>query len=70
MTENTTPKQNPLAPAIAFVAKHKTKLLVGVAATSVAVNVLQGKALSQHNAFLKENGLFDAFYDIATNEVA
>lgn len=69
MTENTTPKTNPFAPAIAFVSKHKTKLLLGVAATSVAVNVLQGKALSQHNAFLKENGLFEQFYDIATNEV-
>lgn len=43
-----------------FVAKHKTKL--AVAATVTGALVLHSKVVGQHNDFLKEHDLYDAFY--------
>lgn len=46
-----------------FVEKHKVAIAVtGTAVTCLYLNRL---ALQQHNDFLKENGLYDAFYALA-----
>lgn len=43
-------------------ADNQTAILVSVAVTSLTVVLLMKKGLSQHDAFLKEHGLYDAFY--------
>ncbi len=72
MTENNTETKTTLLDRAKVVGAKLTnpKVLAVVAVTSVTVNVLQGRAISQHNTFLKEHGLFDAFYDLASTEVA
>ena len=49
-----------LATAKKFVADHKVAIAVTV--TTAACLTLNRIALKQHNDFLKENGLYDAFY--------
>lgn len=44
------------------VAANKTRILGTVAVVSTTVAVLQRVGLNQHDEFLKEHGLFDAFY--------
>lgn len=44
-----------------FVDRHRTS--VAVAATSVAWIIINRKALSQHDAYLKEHGLYDDYYN-------
>jgi hypothetical protein len=68
MTENTTPKQNPFAPIGKALNRYKTPILATVAVTSITLNVVQNKGIRDLNAFLKEQGLFDTFYDMATAE--
>ena len=43
-----------------FVRRHKTA--VTVVATSAVWYAINRTALNQHDEFLKENGLYDAFY--------
>lgn len=49
-----------IASAKNFVARHKTAL--AVAATATVALVLHVKVVNQHNDFLAEHGLLDAFY--------
>lgn len=53
-----------IAPAKAFVARHKTAIIVTTTATvtTAACIALNRGAITQHNDFLKEHDLFDAFY--------
>lgn len=53
--------------AKAFVAQHKTALTVTTTATATMAFCLwmNKLALQQHNDFLKENGLYDAFYTLS-----
>jgi hypothetical protein len=51
------------------VVRNKTRVAVAaIVATSVAANVVLYRSVSAHNEFLKEQGLFDQFYNIVTNE--
>ena len=68
MSETTAQKQSKFAPIVNVFKQHKTKILAGVAVTSVTVNVLQARGLSAHNAFLKEHGLFEQFYELTSTE--
>jgi hypothetical protein len=43
-----------------FVVRHKT--VVAVAVTVAVMNTINHKALNQHDEFLKEHDLYDAFY--------
>lgn len=43
-----------------FVHKHKTK--IAVVATATICLAINRTALKQHNEFLKEHGLYEAFY--------
>lgn len=49
-----------LATAKNFVVRHKTTILVAVAATAVVA--AQQAGLAKHNEFLKEKDLYDEFY--------
>jgi hypothetical protein len=47
-----------------FVVDHKTAILVyGLLLTTTAAVVMRG-GLAQHNAFLKEHGLYEEFYSL------
>lgn len=70
MTENTTPKQNPLTKTVNVLRKHKTPILVTVATASVALNVVQNRGISSLNTFLKEQGLFETYYEMVANEAS
>lgn len=50
----------PLASAKNFVVKHK--VAIAVVTTASICLVINRMALSQHDEFLRENGLFDKFY--------
>lgn len=43
--------------------QHRTKIAVGVAVVSTAAALLMRTGIKQHNAFLKEHGLYDQFYN-------
>jgi hypothetical protein len=43
-----------------FVVRHKT--VVAVAVTATVLTAINHKALDQHNEFLKEHDLYDAFH--------
>lgn len=62
-------KTSPLTTIKNVLTHNKTRVAVGVVvATSVAANVVLYRSVSLHNDFLKEQGLFDQFYNIVTNE--
>lgn len=67
MNESTT-KTNPLTKAVAAVRKHERKILIATTVTSTTAAILMRTGIAQHNAFLKEHGLYDQFYAI-TDEV-
>lgn len=63
MTETTTPnKPNFLQKSVAVVRRHERKILIATTVTSTAAAVLMRTGIAQHNAFLKENGLYEKFY--------
>lgn len=43
-----------------FVVRHKTA--VAVATTITVMTIINRKSLEQHNEFLKEHGLYEAFH--------
>lgn len=59
--------KNPVTPVKKFVRKHKTAIAVtvAVAATAVVSYKIDEAGLKQHDAFLRENGLYDTFYNLA-----
>ena len=64
MSESTAQKQSPVTTVKNFIVKRKTPILITVAATSVALNVLQARGISAHNEFLKQHDLYEQFYDL------
>lgn len=50
-----------------FVVRHK--VAIAVTATSIAWIAVNRKALEQHNAFLKSEGLYEKFYTPEPTEV-
>ena len=68
MSENTTPKPNFAKKAATAVRKHERKILVGITVASTTVAVISRAGIAQHNAFLKEKGLFEEFYDLVPTE--
>lgn len=51
-----------LATAKKFVLDRQTKILVTTVVVTTTAAVLMKTGLTQHDNFLKENGLYDAFY--------
>jgi hypothetical protein len=69
MSENTlAPKPNLAQKAVVFWKKHERKILIATTVTSTAAAVLMRTGIAQHNAFLKEHGLYEQFYAL-TDEV-
>lgn len=54
--------------AVAGWKKHERKILIATTVTSTAMAMVMRTGIAQHNAFLKERGLFDEFYAL-TDEV-
>lgn len=48
--------------------KHERKILVGATVISTGTAIVFRTGIAQHNAFLKERGLYDEFYAL-TEEV-
>lgn len=46
--------------------KYERPILIGIAGTSVAAALVMRKGIAQHNEFLKEHGLYEQFYALAT----
>lgn len=62
-------KPNFVQKSVAAVRKHERKILIATTVTSTALAVVMRSGLHQHNAFLKEKGLYEEFYNInALNE--
>lgn len=65
MSENTTSvKPNLAQKAVAGWKKHERKILIATTVTSTAAAVVFRSGIAQHNAFLKEQGLYEQFYNI------
>ena len=45
-----------------FVRRYKTRALVTSTAISLVVVAIQQRGIKQHDAFLKDKGLYDEFY--------
>lgn len=55
-------KPNALTKVAVFWKKNERKILIATTVTSTAAAVLMRSGIAQHNAFLKEHGLYDQFY--------
>ncbi len=53
---------NIVATPIRFVRRNKTRILLATTVILTGVVVVQHKGIKQHNEFLTENGMYDAFY--------
>ncbi len=53
----------PIASAKNFVKRNERRILITTAVTATTAAVVMHFGIKQHNEFLKENGLFDAFYN-------
>jgi hypothetical protein len=47
--------------------KHERKILVTLTVASTGAALVMRSGIAQHNAFLKEHGLYEQFYAIAEN---
>jgi len=56
--------QNPVTTVKTAVARRKTKILVTALVVTTTAAVIEYYGLKQHDAFLRLNGLYDAFYEI------
>ena len=52
-----------LTSARTVVAANKTRILVATTVVTTTVAVIQQRAIQQHNKFLKEEGLYDKYYE-------
>lgn len=68
MSETTIAKPNFVQKSVAAVRKHERKILIATTVTSTALAVVMRSGIAQHNAFLKEKGLYEEFYSITPNE--
>lgn len=66
-TPNTKP--NLRTRAVAGWKKHERKILIAATVTSTAAAVMMRTGIAQHNAFLKEHGLYEQFYELADETV-
>ena len=57
-------KQSRVAPVKNFVVKHQTKILITTTLVSTGAAVVFRTGIEQHNAFLKEQGLYEHFYNV------
>ena len=64
MNETLDTKPNALQKAVVVWKKHERKILVVTTVTSVAAAVVMRSGIAQHNAFLKEHGLYEQFYSL------
>ena len=55
-------KQSTVTTIKKFVAKHERKVLITTTVLSLTAAVTMKTGLAQHNAFLKEHGLYEQFY--------
>lgn len=60
----TATKQNPVRTLWNGVKRHERKILATITVASTATALVMGTSVHKHNAFLKENGLFEQFYDL------
>jgi hypothetical protein len=49
--------------------KHERKILIATAVTSTTAAVVFRSGIAQHNAFLKEHGLYEQFYELTEETV-
>lgn len=69
MSETTpAPKPNFLQKSVAAVRKHERKILVVASVTSTFAAIGMHAGIAKHNAFLKEKGLYEEFYQVAPTE--
>lgn len=61
-------KQNPVRTLVNGVRKHERKILITATVISTGAAVMMRSGIAQHNAFLKEHGLYEQFYAL-TEEV-
>lgn len=66
---DTVTKQSPVTRTKNFLKKHERKILITTTVVSTTAAVLFRTGIAQHNEFLKQNGLYEQFYEIA-NEAA
>lgn len=62
MDTNVTTKPNALNKVVSAWKKHERKILIATTVTSTGLAVVMRTGIAQHNAFLKERGLYDEFY--------
>mgnify|MGYP003436079257 CR=1 FL=1 len=53
---------NPIATVGKTLKRHERKILITITVVSTTAAVLMRTGIAQHNAFLKEQGLYDQFY--------
>lgn len=57
-------KQSPVAALKSAWRKHERKVLIAATVVSTTAAVLMKSGVAQHNAFLKEHGLYEQFYNL------
>lgn len=57
-----------LASVKQFVARNERKILVTTAVVTTTAAVVMRLGIKQHNDFLKENGLYEKFYEVDEDE--
>lgn len=57
-----------LASVKQFVARNERKILVTTAVVTTTAAVVTRLGIKQHNDFLKENGLYEKFYEVDEDE--
>lgn len=60
--------KNRIVTAKNFVVRNERKILITTAVVTTTAAVVMRTGIKQHNDFLKENGLYDAFYAIGMQE--
>lgn len=55
-------KQNPVRTLVNGARKHERKILITATVVSTTAAILMRSGLAEHNAFLKEHGLYEQFY--------
>jgi hypothetical protein len=69
MSENT-PRRNPVRSIKNFVVKHERPILITTTVVSTTAAVVMRTGVAQHNAFLKEHGLYEQFYNMTPEVTA
>lgn len=59
-------KQSTITTIKNAVRRYERPILITTAVVSITANVLMKNGIATHNAFLKEHGLFEQFYDLTT----